>query len=344
MRIKLDLSDYEAFEEWWGKIGRDKVTKELGRKALFTVHWAFKNQGKRGEWPARLAPNVAGIIRRVNRQEDPKDTDFIDMPALFDSGKLRNSFKVITPTFNKSTVGWTEVRSSVPWADRMQRGLVDRLKLSPIGRRHLAIWLATLPKDVRRLYREDIGWMLNKKKKNKSYKIRPHKRVMLALDAMDRADLGEYVLKTISDFKSKPQYKDVVSFTTKRKSRLGKNVVGFEESGRVSYFGPKKTRGKTIYKLTRRVRVRETQSAFGGGRDKYMVWNPNDIRKKFPENRLRGPMSAAPRGEIPTDTTRLTFSEPQQHHRVSFPDIKVMGPKRGIEGYELWADPWVRRP
>lgn len=344
MRIKLDLTDYEAFEEWWEKIGRHRVIRDLGKKALDTVHWAFKNQGKSGEWPPRRAPNVAGIIRRVNKQENPKDTDFIEMPALFDSGKLRNSFKVITPTLNKSTLGWTEVRSTLPRADKMQRGLVDRLRLSKVGRKHLAVWLATLPKDARRLYREDIGWLLNKKKKNKSYKIRPRKRVMLALDAMDRADMGEYVLKTIADFKSRPQYKDVVSFTTNRKARLGRNVVGFEESGRVSHFGPKKTRGKTIYKVTRRVRERETESAFVKGRDKYMVWNPKDIRKKFPQNRLRGPMSAAPMGEIPTETTRLTFSKPQQFHRVSFPDIKVKGPMRGIGKGDLWADMWVRRP
>tara|TARA_R110000824_G_scaffold46671_1_gene133736 strand:+ start:671 stop:1567 length:897 start_codon:yes stop_codon:yes gene_type:complete len=282
MRIKLDLADYEAFAEWWENTGRDTVTRTLGKKVLDTVHWAFRNQGKAKLWPPRKAPNVAGIIRRVNRQENPEDTDFMEMAALIDSGKLRNSFKVTTPTLGKSTVGWTEVRSRLPRADRMQRGLVDRMKLDAVGRKHLAVWLKLLPKDERRWRRWSIGWLLNKKRKNKSYKVKPHKRVMLALEPRDRAELGGYVIKTIEDFKSKAQYKTVTTYTKNIMAGLGnKNVVGFERAGRVSHFGPKKTRGKEIYKMLRRVKVKETESAFAGGRDLKRVWDPSKILKRF---------------------------------------------------------------
>jgi hypothetical protein len=214
MRIRMDFDEYEMFSTWWKGAGRDIVVNQIGQMTKDNVESAFRKQGRDGEWPPRGAPNVAGIIRRVNRGEDPKDTDFIEMPALLDSGKLKNSFELLV---GKSGV---VVFSPLLYGERMQKGIIDRLRLEPIGRRHLADWLKRLPEDTRRLYRSDIGWLLNKKRKRKRVRIKPHKRVMLKVDQRDQADIKAYIGKMISGFKSGPTKKVLAWRTTTNTSAI----------------------------------------------------------------------------------------------------------------------------
>ena len=281
MRIKLDLEEFDMFSTWWKGIGRETVVKHLGKMTMDTVETAFKRQGKQGEWPPRYAPNIAGIIRRLNKQEDPKDTDFIVMPALIDSGALRNSFHTIT-FMGSDSPSRVHVFSTSPYAYNMQNGIVDRLKLSPIGRRHLALWLKGLSKDDRKIYREDIGFLLNKKLKRKRYKIRPNKRNMLSIDEMDRLELGMYIRKNIEAFQDKPKYIVETEITTNLNKIFRKNVVDVELGKRMSHFARKGLRGKQTYKIFKRVKASEAPKSFTK-RDNYKeAYRPF----KFPKSGL----------------------------------------------------------
>jgi len=253
MRIRMNLEDYDMFVTWWKGPGKMSMLKGMGNITLQNVESAFRNQGREREWPSRSAPNVAGIIRRLNDQKDPMATDFIEMPALLDSGALRNSFDAL---YGRNAV---VVHSTSPYADRMQRGLIDRLKLEPIGRRHLARWLKGLAEDSRKRYRRDIGWLLNKKRKRRRIKVNPHKRVMLRMDTHDRAELQRYVGMTIRSFVTGKK-KKILKWerTTNMSAIFRQNVVDVKAGPRTSYFAPKGKRGKHTVDIYSLVKPKET--------------------------------------------------------------------------------------
>lgn len=262
-RLKMTLDDFDMFKTWWKGPGKGVVINRLGTITMVNVEHAFKNQGRGGEWPPRYAPNVAGIIRRLNKQEDPRATDFVEMPALLDSGALKNSFEKKVDLLEPSTLGYVKIHSTSPHAYRMERGLIDRLKLEPVGRRHLAMWLKGLSDEDRKLYRADIGWLLNKKKKRKKYRVKPQKRVMLRMNTADVDELRRYVEYTIRSFVTGKKKKIMqTERTTNVEAIFRRNVVDVRRGPRTSHFAPKGKRGKPTYIIHKMVKPQETAGAF----------------------------------------------------------------------------------
>jgi hypothetical protein len=72
----------------------DKRLKDaIGLDAVSFSQDSFRNQGlyKKGEWPARTVPNVAGIWKDLNLGQQIKTRRLDPRPALVDTGVARNS-------------------------------------------------------------------------------------------------------------------------------------------------------------------------------------------------------------------------------------------------------------
>jgi phage gpG-like protein len=104
------------------------------------------------EWPARLVPNVPGIVRDLNSGSPPKARRFQDRPALVDTGNLRNSI-----TFQVQPPNAVIVGTSVEYASIHQTGGVTKpIELNPRGRQ----LLTTLIRTDARL--QPLGFLFNK--------------------------------------------------------------------------------------------------------------------------------------------------------------------------------------
>lgn len=92
--FKLVTKDKKFLEKLKKFFGLEKRLKNaIGLDAVAFSQDSFRNQGlyKKGEWPARKTPNLAGIWRDLNTGQQVKTRRFDPRPALVDTGALRNS-------------------------------------------------------------------------------------------------------------------------------------------------------------------------------------------------------------------------------------------------------------
>lgn len=116
----LDPEDAASIVNTGGIADMEKMLDDIGGLLTSEAQMAFRNQGWRGgtAWPPRQIPNVAGIVRDLERGGQPKRRRFQDVETLVDTGRLRGSFnhridlEALTVT----------VSTEVPYASTMHEG------------------------------------------------------------------------------------------------------------------------------------------------------------------------------------------------------------------------------
>lgn len=92
--FKMVTKDKRFLDKLNKFFGLDKKLKDaIGIDAVSFSQDSFKNQGlyRKGEWPARKTPNIAGIWRDLNQGQQIKNRRLGPRPALMDTGAARNS-------------------------------------------------------------------------------------------------------------------------------------------------------------------------------------------------------------------------------------------------------------
>lgn len=162
------------------------VLDGIGAYLTSQAQKAFREQGRGGErWPARMTPNVPGIVRDLNRGATVPSRRFTGRPALTDTGRLRQSISWRVRGKREVIVG-----SALPYAEIQQRGGVQRVTLTPTGRRNLYDFLKDRPEQ-----RGALGWLFSRP----TFDIQVRPRPFLAVTSQDQEAIRLLVSDYITD-------------------------------------------------------------------------------------------------------------------------------------------------
>lgn len=159
--VSLDLAPLVKLQEgFFDKKGLQAV----GSFLLSEAQTAFRRGGWRGgtRWPMRGVPNVAGIVRDLERGGTTlKNRRMQRQPVLMDTGRLRGSISMRIDTERQSV----EVGTNVPYARTHQRGgqsiLPGASEAHPQIRKNLSTMLRKLSGDRKDELRKALGWLFN---------------------------------------------------------------------------------------------------------------------------------------------------------------------------------------
>lgn len=155
------------------------VLAAVGVQLLATAQRSFRDQRLGAtNWPARMAPNIAGIVSDLNAGRNPPGRRFQDRPALVDTGRLRQS---ITFEVRGDEVA---VGTSLDYAKVHQEGGVQQIKLQREGREGLKRLLRR-----RKDLQKSLGWLFRKP----SFEIRIRKRSFVGITPEDVKAIGRLV-------------------------------------------------------------------------------------------------------------------------------------------------------
>ena len=160
--------------------------KQIGAMMVAESQRAFKLQkfGKH-KWDARAVPNVYGIISDFHQgRRKPVARRFEDRPALRDTGRLAQSI-----AFKVSGMSVT-VGSNLDYAGTLHAG--GKIESKPINsqvRQLLWKWL----KRAGKAWKNDLGWLLNKKFKDTTLKGEVEARPFIGITAQTRRDVKEAI-------------------------------------------------------------------------------------------------------------------------------------------------------
>jgi phage gpG-like protein len=163
-----------------------RALKQIGALMVAESQKSFRDQ-QHGEdkWEPRAPVNAYGIIADFSKGGTPPARRFESTPALKDTGRLSGSiaFKVN----GRSSVS---VGSNLPYAGTMQHGgAIESEKISSSVRRALWKWLKDEDKDLK----ASLGWLLNKKFKNKTLKGETPARPFVGITKNTIEDVREVV-------------------------------------------------------------------------------------------------------------------------------------------------------
>lgn len=183
-------------ERWEKKLDNPKqALKQIGELAVAESQAAFKEQqlGK-DTWAPRGEVNVFGIIADFHAgKRSPPKRRFQDRPALRDTGRLASS--IAAHVVSKDVV---EIGSNLPYASvHHTGGEVESMPITSKVRVHLWAWLKTQGKDLKRR----LGWVLNKKFRDKTLKMDVPKRPIVAVTKTLKADTKEVIGVAIFEVK-----------------------------------------------------------------------------------------------------------------------------------------------
>jgi len=175
-------SEFQAFADSIGDLS--PVLDGLGALLTARATATFRKQAKGTKpWPARLTPNIPGIISDLNKGGNPKARRFDPGQALVDTGTLRRSIAwEVDGSGHTLTVGTT-----VPYAKVHNEGGSSKISLSADGRAKLVGWL----RENKSLASPRLVLLLTKP--NVTTRVR--KREFLSIDNDDR----KLIQKTIED-------------------------------------------------------------------------------------------------------------------------------------------------
>ncbi len=150
----------------------------------FQASWRQQKSPGGKPWPARMVPNVAGVVADLNKNGNPKSRRFDARPAVVDTGKLRNSLSWSTEG------GVLRVGTNVSYASTHNEGGSTTHTLTPVGRRKLAMWLR---RDRRRRV-HGLGWLFGKP----SFTVKARKRPFVEIGPAQRRTIREHVEQEIA--------------------------------------------------------------------------------------------------------------------------------------------------
>lgn len=129
------------------------VLEQAGAYLTSRSQAAFREQGRGADrWPARMNPNVPGIVSDLNRGAAVPSRRFEGRPALTDTGRLRQSITWRVRGRREVLVGTT-----LPYAQTHQQGLPSEVALTSAGKRNLYEFLRE-----RRDLGPVLGWLFNR--------------------------------------------------------------------------------------------------------------------------------------------------------------------------------------
>lgn len=181
--IKISAGNVRLLSSTLSGAQAQEILDGLGAVLTGRFQDAFREQRTPGgsPWPARMVPNVAGIVLDLNNDSTPKSRRFDARPAGRDTGKLVNSLTW------KATSASVVIGSALPYASRVNNGGKSTLSLSGVGRRRLAIWLRSLPREERREL--GLGWLFSKP----TFEVNARKRTFVKLGPPERKIARDHV-------------------------------------------------------------------------------------------------------------------------------------------------------
>jgi len=165
----------------------EEILDGLGAVLLSRFQKSFR-EGKSPNgttWPARMTPNVAGIVKDLNAGGNPKARRFSPGQTLVDTGVLRGS---LTWAVEGKTL---KVGTSVSYAGTQNDGGESSITLTAAGRSKLTTWLRTLPKERRKTL--GIGWLFNKP----TFAIKVRKRTFVEIGAGENKVIRDFVAEEV---------------------------------------------------------------------------------------------------------------------------------------------------
>lgn len=137
-----------------------EALKILGLMMVSDSQKAFVDQAYGGKkWPPRGRINVMGILADLSLGKTVAKRRFDQRPALIDTGFLRNSIA------SKVIGNAVEVGTKVDYAEVHQKG--GRVKSEIVTKKIQAALWSWLKKKANAKWKPDLGWLLNKKFRNK---------------------------------------------------------------------------------------------------------------------------------------------------------------------------------
>jgi phage gpG-like protein len=130
--------------------------RQIGALMVGETQATFRNQGLGAQrWPPRHVPNVFGILADFHAGRTPPARRFQPAPVLRDTGRLSGSIAY-------ELMGRMSVRAgtNIDYAEVHQHGgRVESVAIDSQVRSRLWAWLRRRP----RALRKQLGWLLNKK-------------------------------------------------------------------------------------------------------------------------------------------------------------------------------------
>lgn len=165
--------------------------KQIGALMLSESQRAFKlQQFGKTQWDARRVPNVFGIIAdfALSGRTAPPKRRFDARPALIDKGSAGGILGTIDfHVVGKNTV---EVGTRLPYAGVHQiGGPVESEKITETLQKKLWKWLKKQSKERK----DQLGWLLNKKLRGQTRKMRVPARPFIGITDLTRENVREAI-------------------------------------------------------------------------------------------------------------------------------------------------------
>ena len=161
--------------------------KQIGAMMVAESQQAFKDQSFGGKpWAARAPVNVYGIIADfAEGKKKPPERRFQDRPALRDTGRLSASI-----AFQIVAADTVEVGTNLDYANVLQvGGTIKSKKITGSVRKALWMWLKRQKPELK----QKLGFLLNKKFKDKNLTGRVEPRQFVGLTQQTIEDVQEIV-------------------------------------------------------------------------------------------------------------------------------------------------------
>jgi phage gpG-like protein len=165
------------------------LMEELGRFLDAKVLVTFISQTFNGRrWPARQGsaskPSILGVVADLTEGPEVHANRFKDRPALVDTGTLRRSIRFTT---SRNSV---HLRSTMPYADRAEKGWHARLPITQAVRGNLATLLRGNPS-----LRPALGFLFRRPSVDADVPPRP----FIGVQDKDKAKINEMVRDYLQD-------------------------------------------------------------------------------------------------------------------------------------------------
>lgn len=156
---------------------------EAGGHLLSRMQSSFRTQGRTVPWARRMTPNVPAVVASLNKSATPKPQHLRPGPALWDTGRLRNSI-----TF-KATKDSLTIGTSVPYAETMQFGGTTHHTLTETGKVALTRFLGSAAGAEYRKGDANLGWLFEQP----SFDVEVAPRKFIEITDEDKADVAEII-------------------------------------------------------------------------------------------------------------------------------------------------------
>ena len=145
------------------------------------------NEGKpRHAFPARMVPNIPGLIADFRKSKNPKSRRFVGRPVLFDTGGAGLAGSIAFDVTGPRTV---ETGTNLDYAETQHEGGESESEVIT-EKMQENLW-TFLKSDRGSAWQNDLGWMLNPKFVGQTVTIKVRARPFVDLDEDDLDETEE---------------------------------------------------------------------------------------------------------------------------------------------------------